>query len=87
MQTERILRVKDVTTRVEQAFQLRDCGIGMNRTSEDYLRFRGRCKELVDAACAEDGTLLPLRGFYFCPIWNRDSKQDIQCVQSRPNGR
>lgn len=38
----------------------------------DYQQFRGRCKELSEAACAADPTLRLVRGHYFCPIWNRD---------------
>lgn len=37
----------------------------------DYQTFRGKCRELSEAACAEDPTLTLVRGHYFCPIWNR----------------
>lgn len=37
---------------------------------EGYKLFRGRCKELSDAACAADPTLTLVRGHYWCPIWN-----------------
>lgn len=36
----------------------------------DYLKFRGKCKELSEAACAEDPSLALVRGHYYCPIWN-----------------
>ena len=39
---------------------------------DDYVKFRGRCRELSEAACAEDPTLQLVRGHYYCPIWNRD---------------
>jgi len=39
---------------------------------EGYRLFRGRCKELCDAACAADPTLVLVRGHYFCPIWNTE---------------
>lgn len=38
----------------------------------DYIRYRGKCKELSEAACAADTTLTLVRGHYFCPIWNSD---------------
>ena len=38
----------------------------------DYIRLRGKCKELSEQACAEDTTLTLVRGHYFCPIWNVD---------------
>lgn len=39
---------------------------GMN----DYLKFRGKCKELSEAACSKDPSLTLVRGHYYCPIWN-----------------
>lgn len=35
-----------------------------------YDLFRGKCKELSEAAAAADPTLRLVRGHYFCPIWN-----------------
>lgn len=49
----------------------------------NYLEFRGRCKELSEAACAADASLTMVRGHYFCPIWNRDEPH-WWCV--RPDG-
>lgn len=40
----------------------------------DYLKYRGKCKELSEAACAADPNLMLVRGHYFCPIWNRDNE-------------
>lgn len=40
----------------------------------DYMNFRGKCKEMSEAACAEDPTLTLVRGHYFCPIWNSDEQ-------------
>jgi hypothetical protein len=39
--------------------------------TSDYMRFRGRCKELSEAAVRDDPTLTLVRGYYSCPIWNR----------------
>lgn len=39
--------------------------------SSDYIRFRGQCKRLSEAAAAADPTLRLVRGHYYCPIWNR----------------
>lgn len=38
----------------------------------DYRKFRGKCKEMSESACAEDPTLTLVRGHYFCPLWNTD---------------
>ena len=50
----------------------------MSRTQEqiaqDYRDFRGRCKELSEAAVAADPTLRLVRGHYFCPLWARDEQ-------------
>lgn len=40
--------------------------------SNDYLTFRGKCKEMSEAAVQADPTLTLVRGHYFCPIWNTD---------------
>lgn len=40
--------------------------------TSDYLKFRGRCKELAEAAAQRDTTLRLVRGHYFCPIWNSE---------------
>jgi hypothetical protein len=50
---------------------------------EGYKLFRGRCKELSEAACAADPTLTLVRGHYFCPLWNTD-EQHWWCV--KPDG-
>jgi hypothetical protein len=36
-----------------------------------YSKYRGKCKEYVDAACAADPTLTPVRGYYHCPSWGK----------------
>jgi hypothetical protein len=36
----------------------------------DYLKFRGKCKELSEQAVKEDPTLRLVRGHYFCAVWN-----------------
>jgi hypothetical protein len=41
--------------------------------STDYLDFRGKCKELAEAACAKDFTLKLVRGWYHCPIWGKQA--------------
>lgn len=38
----------------------------------DYLKFRGKCKELSEEACRKDSTLTLVRGHYFCPFWNTE---------------
>lgn len=39
---------------------------------EDYQKYRGKCKEMSEAACAADPSLTLVRGTYFCPIWSSD---------------
>ena len=38
----------------------------------DYLKYRGKCKEMSEALVASDPSLTLVRGHYFCPIWNSD---------------
>lgn len=39
----------------------------------DYAAFRGRCKELSEAAVAADSTLTLVRGHYHCPYWGKQA--------------
>ena len=41
-------------------------------STTDYEKFRGRCKELSEAAVAADPSLTLVRGHYYCPIWNTE---------------
>lgn len=49
----------------------------MNRTEEeiaaDYIQFRGKCKELCEAAINDDPTLTLVRGHYVCPFWGEQA--------------
>jgi hypothetical protein len=38
----------------------------------NYMKFRGRCKELSEDAMLADPTLTLVRGHYWCPIWNTE---------------
>ena len=38
----------------------------------DYTRFRGKCREMVEDLCSENPELTPVRGHYYCPIWNSE---------------
>lgn len=49
-------------------------------SQSNYSKYRGRCKELSEEACANDPDLVLVRGHYFCPIWNRDN-QHWWCVR------
>ena len=40
--------------------------------NENYIKYRGKCKEYVEALIAENLTLRAVRGYYYCPIWNKD---------------
>jgi len=35
----------------------------------DYRQFRGKCKEMSEAAIEQDPTLKLVRGHYHCPFW------------------
>jgi hypothetical protein len=37
----------------------------------DYLKYRGKCKEMSEELCASDPTLRLVRGYYHCPIWGK----------------
>lgn len=49
----------------------------------DYLKYRGKCKKLAEAAVAEDPTLRLVRGYYTCPMW-RTTEPHWWC--ERPDG-
>ena len=46
----------------------------MSQTIElsNYQQYRGKCKEMSQAAIAADPSLTLVRGHYFCPMWNTD---------------
>lgn len=35
----------------------------------DYLQFRGKCKEMSESLVSQDPTLTLVRGHYLCPYW------------------
>ena len=49
--------------------------------TSDYQQYRGKCKEMSEAAVLADPTLRLVRGHYFCPIWNREEPH-WWCVKS-----
>jgi hypothetical protein len=51
---------------IEEGF---DAGEWNNAPTDDYSKYRGKCKEMSEAAVAEDPTLTLVRGHYYCPIW------------------
>lgn len=40
----------------------------------DYSKYRGKCKELCQAAVNADPSLTLVRGYYFCPLWNTEEQ-------------
>lgn len=48
----------------------------------DYKQFRGRCKELSEAAVLQDPTLKLVRGYYYCNVYGKQAHW--WCV--RPDG-
>jgi hypothetical protein len=55
----------------------------VSEEQSNYLKYRGKCKEMSEALVAEDPTLTLVRGHYFCPIWGSD-EQHWWCV--KPDG-
>jgi hypothetical protein len=41
--------------------------------ADDYAKYRGRCREMSEALCAQDSTLTLVRGHYFCPFWGEQA--------------
>lgn len=39
---------------------------------DNYNRYRGRCRELSEAAVAADPSLTLVRGWYVCPVWGKE---------------
>lgn len=35
----------------------------------DYIKYRGKCKEMSEALVAKDSSLTLVRGHYICPYW------------------
>lgn len=54
----------------------------MSDPSPDTPSLRGRCRELAEAACADDPTLTLVRGWYDDPIWG--AQEHWWCT--RPDG-
>jgi len=40
----------------------------------NYLKYRGKCKEFCDAAIKKDPSLTLVRGFYYCPLSNKEEQ-------------
>ena len=39
----------------------------------NYQKYRGKCKEFVDAAVKADPSLTAIRGHYICPMWGKQA--------------
>lgn len=39
----------------------------------NYLKYRGKCKELSEQAVKDDPTLRLVRGHYHCPMWGEQA--------------
>jgi len=40
---------------------------------DDYSKYRGKCKEMVDEAIKKDSSLIAVRGYYYDPEWGRQT--------------
>ena len=56
----------------------------MSESETNYMKYRGKCKEYVDDLCAKDPSLTPVRGHYWCPIWNTEDPH-WWCVDKEGN--
>lgn len=36
---------------------------------DNYIKYRGKCRQFSKKAVEEDPTLTLVRGYYYCPIW------------------
>ena len=37
----------------------------------DYIKYRGKCRQFSEQLIKEDPTLRLVRGYYYCPTWNK----------------
>lgn len=51
-----------------------DMGPGIKVNVDDYLKYRGKCKEFSEALIKEKPELRLVRGFYYCPIMNKEEQ-------------
>lgn len=42
------------------------------KDQSDYLKYRGKCKEMCEEAVKKDPSLTMVRGHYYDPLWNRE---------------
>ncbi len=45
-----------------------------NKRNQDYLTYRGKCKELCEELCKNNADLKIVKGWYHCPIWNTEEQ-------------
>jgi hypothetical protein len=45
----------------------------MKNEESDYLKFRGKCKEMSEELCKADPSLTLVRGHYYCPFWGEQA--------------
>lgn len=41
--------------------------------NSDYLKYRGKCKEMSEALVAGDPSLTLVRGYYYCTVWGKQA--------------
>jgi len=56
---------------LEVDFAQAELNVVASQLDEDYMRYRGKCKEMSEAAVAADPTLRLVRGHYHCPWWGK----------------
>lgn len=39
----------------------------------NYMKYRGKCKEMCEDLLCDDPTLKLVRGFYHCPFWGKQA--------------
>lgn len=46
----------------------------MKTIETDYIKYRGKCKEMSEALIKENPELRLVRGYYYEPLWNREEQ-------------
>lgn len=42
-------------------------------TETDYMKYRGKCKEMAQALCEQHSGWTLERGYYLCPFWGKQA--------------
>lgn len=57
--------------KVQQVIESDTTDLDLSNSHNNYLKYRGRCKELAEKLCATNNELTLVKGWYYCPYINR----------------